>query len=187
MPSQKLVELVPKRVFTQEKWIALAEERRAMIKPFLPRFTLKRLGKVQCVRKGKYSTGALEDDRPLVEPGGIASGLNTEGVWNKCYPVTMLKASWSGTWGLSRSGAWILVKLNIMRDLKDERVYKVGVHEVELLELINALGVEPCQVWGRLAEQVHEWEFEHNRLYESLEHLHSTFREDSTLIHYLST
>ena len=186
MPSRKLTEMVPRHEFTQACWIALAEERRAMIKSLLSRFTLERLGAVSCLRKGRYGTGTLKDDSPIVEPGSLASGLNTEGIWSKSFPSRMPGSSWNGLWGLGRSGSWILVKLDIKHDGGDERARRVDVREVEITELVSDLGVYPYNLWNRLAGQVNEWEVEHEKRYGSLKHLAETFRDDYALVRLLS-
>ncbi|MDP2593716.1 MAG: hypothetical protein Q8P36_00010 [bacterium] len=191
MPSRNLQRLIARHIFTTEDWVSLLEERRAMIKPYLDRFTLEKLGDIKCLRNGGFSSHPLKDDSPSVSYFTATKehfSLETQATWGGDMHVLgydqTTQMPQQSKWGLSRSGLWLLAIVSYYEERTPryyERARQVHISSVDLPDLLLRSKRRPQDIWEELADRVRTWLYHNESIYRSLKELDRTFQEDNSL------
>lgn len=166
--------LIEKKKLTTEQWILLILDLQELIAPHIKNWKCSALKNMNVMRHEALYTShlTLEEMCWMGEPKVIAENklsLSTRGIFFTAES-NYGRISGNGTrliWGLTRSGKWILAKLEYSvasRGDKYEKSERLWLAETDLNELVYTYGIKPQSIWDILSNEVREWNNSRERL-----------------------
>lgn len=184
-----------------EEWMQLLESRRLLLKQHLDKFSLERLGEIECLSSESHYHKINQDHPEVVAEADL--DLDTQGIFGRgettFEQVKVPSAPWSGwgpetetlggvvnLWGLSRKGEWLVIQVEFKREpgyknRGNDRAVRVTAKTTTVSELAE-VALSPQYVWDQLGQTVAQWTEQRLRLYLQANELLAVIRAASAAV-----